>query len=140
MKSLRRKVQVWIFSKDEKGRRSCLLLKTNEKRGSFWQPVTGSVEKGEEYLEAARREALEETGFKFKGAPLDANHEFEFTTMRGEAARERVFALSIEGQPAPKLDPHEHQDYKWVAVEEAARLVRFPSNAEGLKKTLRLLS
>jgi 8-oxo-dGTP pyrophosphatase MutT (NUDIX family) len=128
---LRRKVQCWIFSQDG----NCLLLKTNAKRGSFWQPVTGSVEEGESFSEGALREAIEETGFTFQSSPLDTGFTFDFDSKFG-AATEHVFALLIKKQPKPKLDPKEHDAFRWVSPNDALKLLKFPSNAEGLKKAL----
>ncbi len=39
-----------------------LLLHRLASRGDFWQGVTGGVEQGEEFADAARREMIEETG------------------------------------------------------------------------------
>lgn len=127
-----KKVQCWIFSSAGKGSPAhCLLLKTNAARGGFWQPVTGTVEDGEGYLEAACREAAEETGFAFPKMPLDSGHEFSFISRFGQA-RERTFALYIDGLPIPLLDPREHDDFRWVLPSNAAELLRYPSNREGL--------
>lgn len=116
----------------------CLLLKTNKERGEFWQPVTGTVEEHEGFYEAACREPLEETGFQFSGPPADVGFEFDFSSRFGPA-RERVFALIVTDSPLPRLDPNEHQDFKWVSPEEALSLLKFPSNVEGLKRSYRLV-
>ena len=58
----KRKVQVAIFHLDEQQQKHFLLLKTNKKRGEFWQNVTGSVEEGESFEQGAIREVIEETG------------------------------------------------------------------------------
>ena len=57
----KRKVQVVIFREDNEDVLEFLLLKTNERRGLFWQNVTGSVDNGESYNDAAFREVAEET-------------------------------------------------------------------------------
>ncbi len=132
---LHRKVQCWIYSQNKE---HCLVLKTNRARGEFWQPVTGTVEAGEGYFEAACREPLEETGFKFKSPPVDSGFEFDFTSRFGPA-RERIYALTVDDLPTPKLDPKEHQDFQWLAPNEALKLLRFPSNIDGLKKTYQLV-
>ena len=129
---LHRKVQCWIFSKPTAGNPSCLLLRTNEARGDFWQPVTGTVEQNEGYFEAACREPSEETGFHFDSTPLDIGYEFDFHSRFG-ATRERVFALVVEDTPPPKLDPKEHQDFQWIHPLEALKLLKYPSNKDGLK-------
>lgn len=133
-----KKVQCWIFSQDAKGFEYCLLLKTNKARGEFWQPVTGTVEDNEDFLEAARREPVEETGFTFKSEPLNTGYEFEFHSRFGQA-RECVFALVVDDIPPPRLDPREHQGFKWVSPKEALDQLRFPSNVEGLIQAYKLV-
>lgn len=132
----RRKVQCWIFSRDAQGRELCLTLKTNAARGQFWQPVTGTVEDNEGYFEAACREAQEETGFTFATPPVDTGYEFEFKSRFGPA-KERIFGLYVDDAPVPKLDPREHDDYQWVTPNEASKLIRFPSNREGLVQSFK---
>ena len=132
------KVQCWIFSTSGAGEPVCLLLRTTRKRGSFWQPVTGSAEAGEPDAAAALREATEETGFAFAPPPADTGYEFAFTSRFGEA-RERVFAAKVPGAQPPKLDPREHDAFQWIAPADALELVRFPSNRDGLRHAYRLI-
>ena len=57
----RQKVQIVIFREKEKTGYDVLLLKTNKRRGSFWQNVTGGVETSDHtLLKAAEREIEEE--------------------------------------------------------------------------------
>lgn len=142
---IHRKVQCWILLKPPAGTPFdplkdglCLLLKTNVVRGSFWQPVTGTVEVNEGYFEAACREPLEETGFHFPSAPIDTGYEFDFTSRQGHT-RERIFVLSVEEKTPPKIDPKEHQDFQWIAPKEALKLLKYPSNIDGLKQSFKLL-
>jgi 8-oxo-dGTP pyrophosphatase MutT (NUDIX family) len=147
---LHRKVQCWIYSKTAAAGATgdaipnaldserCLLLLTNEVRGSYWQPVTGSVEPGEGYFEAACREPLEETGFTFNSTPVDSGFEFDFTSRFGPT-RERIFALTVEDMPIPKIDPNEHQAFQWIHPRDALRLMRFRSNFDGLKLTYEIV-
>lgn len=135
-KSRARKVQVWIYQRHREPR--VLIFKTTPKRGDFWQPVTGGVEAGETYAEAALREAREESGHEFGGAPEDLEHSFEFDGQWG-AAEECAFALNWmpdEGgaPPIAKVDPTEHVEYRWVSLPEAAELIRFDSNRAALHR------
>lgn len=134
------KVQCWIFARNENDPAGpkCLLLKTNLTRGSFWQPVTGSVEPGEGYFEAACREPLEETGFLFESPPRDVGFEFEYTSQFG-VTKEHVFALTLDKENIPKLDPKEHQDFLWIKPIDALGKLKYPSNADGLKKSFKLI-
>lgn len=138
MESMQRKVQCWIYSRTPDGAERCLLLKTIPARGGYWQPVTGTVENHEGYFEAACREPIEETGFRFQSAPIDTGYEFEFHSHHGPA-HERTFALVVEDMPRPSLDPKEHQDFLWESPQNALALLRFGSNIEGLKRTYRLI-
>ncbi|MBI2604458.1 MAG: NUDIX domain-containing protein [Deltaproteobacteria bacterium] len=135
-----RKVQCWIFAADsgQPNDARCLLLKTNAARGAFWQPVTGSVEPGEGFFEAACREPLEETGFAFESPPVDVGYDFEFTSRFG-VTRERVFVLTVASQQDPRLDPKEHQDFQWISPLQAIGLLRFPTNEQGLRLSFRCL-
>ena len=121
-----RKVQVWIHSGER-----VLLLKMIPDRGGFWQPVTGSVEPDESIEDGALREAVEETGLSFQGAPVFLNYEFE---CRWGHARESAVALSApEGQPRVKLDSTEHEAFRWVSPEEAMATLHFESNRKALQ-------
>jgi 8-oxo-dGTP pyrophosphatase MutT (NUDIX family) len=132
-----KKVQVWIFTPEKK----CLLLKTNEDRGGFWQPVTGSLESDENtdpkgWAKGALREATEETGLSFVGPMEDCQYSFTFQSARGPV-EERVFANTVEKLKAPKIDPKEHEDYAWVTAEQAEKKIKFDSNKAGLKAALK---
>jgi 8-oxo-dGTP pyrophosphatase MutT (NUDIX family) len=110
------KVLVWVHS----GPR-ILLLKTTSERGGLWQPVTGKVEKGEDLAEAALREAVEETGLDFAARPEPLGHVHEFKGRFGPA-RETAFSLEAPRGASPPdvtIDPKEHVEWKWAAIEEA---------------------
>ncbi len=139
-KKLRRKAQVWIFHAPENPGRDLenfhgLLLQTNEKRGQFWQPVTGSVEGEETYAEGALREAQEETGFTFTGPLWPTGYGFHFESKFGPA-REEVFVTLVNDPKAPVLDPKEHQNFQWVALTEAEKFLTFETNLLGLQSAI----
>lgn len=119
-----------------------LLLQTNEQRGQFWQNITGSVEAGEDYLEAAMREAVEETGVKNENIVdlRDIGMGFEFQDRWGEQAKEKVFVLECGEVFTPVLDPKEHRDFKWTPREELSRAsVKYESNWHALEKAMESL-
>ena len=128
---MKRKVQVWIRSK-EKGEPRVLLLLTRPSRGTFWQPVTGSVEKGETLEQGALREATEESGLDFRKMPEPIGHEFNFTGRKGKPIRETCFSIWVDDCPDVTLDPKEHVDSIWVSPVEALKRLRFESNREAL--------
>ena len=124
---LNRKAQVWIYRKGQ-----VLLLQTNVERGEFWQPVTGSINAGETFAEGAMREAQEESGLVFDGELKYLEYEFEFHGKFGRVI-ERVFAWeSSRGEV--KLEPREHQNYRWISFAEAEKALKFSSNIEGLHR------
>ncbi len=127
-KPLRKKVQVWIRADEY-----FLLLKTNPDRGGFWQPVTGSVEKGESIEAAAERELQEETGFYQTPEPIGSSFKFEDRFREGGEVEEHGFWVDLPGPLEPELDGKEHEGFQWVTAEKAFTLLRYPSNVEMLK-------
>jgi len=114
-----------------------LLLKTNLKRGSFWQNITGGVDEGEKYAQAALREFTEETG---KKASKKFHHEFINLEMKfkfekkNKKIKEKVFALICEEVFDVTIDPKEHDDYKWIELKKVKRShLEFKSNYPPLK-------
>src|SRR4051794_17307876 len=92
----KQKVQVWIYHQNPQTKvLAFLLLKTLAKRGGFWQPVTGNVERGETLESAAKREAVEETGLDFDGEPISIGAPFEFKSRYGDQVTEQGFALKV---------------------------------------------
>jgi 8-oxo-dGTP pyrophosphatase MutT (NUDIX family) len=139
----RESVQVWL-SRGEGDARRFLLLHRTEKRGAIWQPVTGSREAGESLEECARREVAEETGFAL-GVVNDLRYAQTFAVDAryiGVPLREftlnREHAFSAECPPGaePRLDPWEHDAYRWVEADEARRMVFFEANRESLRRVL----
>ena len=130
-----------------------LLLRRTEGRGGYWQTLTGRREIGESALQCAARETFEETGF----APaleeirdLGYRHSFALNpsllhlpagaSAAGEQpraplfARETAFGLRVRAGSEPRLEPREHDEYRWVPVDDALRLLPFA----GLRRGLRL--
>ncbi len=135
------KVQVWIASRDPRRPKTgwqVLLLKMRKDRGGYWQPVTGSVEKGERLPKAALREAMEETSLEFLKKPQALGESFRFESRWGGMCEEHGFfliaPLSAKGElPKVKLDPAEHTDYEWVAPSRAGQRLGFSSNRRMLR-------
>jgi len=119
-----------------------LLLRRTAEREGFWQGVTGAVEPGESFDEAARRELLEETGF----APDElVKIDYSYTFPVEERWRsqyepdvmeitEHVFLAILDSGAEPKIDPKEHDRWAWCSFEEALRKLRWPGNIEALKR------
>ncbi len=141
MTRFKRKVQVWIYCRhSQEGDFSFLVLLTRPERGSFWQPVTGSVDRGETLIDAALREAQEESGFVFTASPEPVGQPFEYES-RGKNVLEQAFLLAVPApsfrKPSPQLDPHEHIDYRWVTGMEAIQMIAYDSNVQILEIILK---
>lgn len=98
-----------------------LLLQTNEVRGGFWQNITGSVEGDESNLSAAEREFVEETGIILsKGEQLiQLPGSNKFTDRWQRKVEEFSFFVCLSGTslPSVRIDPSEHQGFRWVKWE-----------------------
>jgi diaminopimelate epimerase len=128
-----------------------LLLRRIERLGGFWQGVTGAPEWGESDMDAAVREAFEETGLEAGGGMRIADYRYvlrrpsqaaEWDRLYGpgvETVPEEVFAAEAPAGWEPTLS-WEHDDYRWCALEEALGLLKFEENREGLRKAARSLS
>jgi phosphatase NudJ len=113
------------------GRR--FLLVREVKHGQLWYLPAGRVEPGERLVEAARREALEETGIP---VVLEGILRIEHTPMREGTARCRViFVARPENDAPPKSKPDkESLEAAWVSLEEIGKLpLRGPEVAQLLK-------
>jgi 8-oxo-dGTP pyrophosphatase MutT (NUDIX family) len=117
-----------------------LLLRRIPSRGGFWQGVTGGAEWGEPLREAARRELLEETGLSpFKLVQIDFAYAIpldeEDRRLYGPGVKEVeefIFLAFVEARE-PRLDPKEHDRFRWCRFEEALELPKWPENKEALR-------
>ncbi len=119
-----------------------LLLQTNERRGSFWQNVTGKIEDQETIEEGGLREAIEETNLNIEHIVdmINLGLVYEFTDKRGRKVHEECFLIILDCKWEVKIDPHEHQDYKWVPLKNINHSsVKYESNFETLEKSSKLL-
>lgn len=91
-----------------------LILRTNERRGQFWQNITGKMEEGETPIEAATRELFEETGLRGKNLySTGATFEFE---KEGKKIKEEVFLCLLDKKEDIKIDPNEHNALQWLEI------------------------
>ncbi len=142
-----------------------LLLKRIEREGGFWQPVTGFIEPGESPVHAALREVREETGLDLtrEGLTLDGcTHEggaeargslpllplpyvHAFALSLGEPhdappffVREYSFLAVIPTPSSIRVNPSEHEAFRFEDVATALSLVRWKGNRRALILSERL--
>lgn len=138
-----KKAQVVIAAIDSVSQSfSLLLMQTNQKRGEFWQNVTGKVEDEETFEEGGLREAMEETGLTLESIIdlLELGLTFDFVDQRSRHVHEKTFLLILDKKWDVKIDPKEHQGYRWISLDELSEdSVKYPSNFETLLKAKHLL-
>jgi len=119
-----------------------LLLQTNEKRGSFWQNVTGKIEGNETFEEGGLREAIEETALSVDSIVemVSLGLSYDFIDQRSRKVHEESFLMILDQKWDVKIDPHEHQGFKWIPVNKInPDIVKYESNYETLLKAQKLL-
>ena len=138
-----KKVQVILAAIDSTSQGfKLLLLQTNEKRGKFWQNVTGKIEGSETFEEGGLREAIEETQLKIESIVdiIDLGMSFDFTDQRGRKVHEKCFLIILDKIWDIVIDPKEHHSFKWIDQDEIEEgIVKFRSNLEALEKAKLLL-
>lgn len=119
-----------------------LLLQTNERRGKFWQNVTGKIEENETFEEGGLREAIEETQMKIESIIdiVDLGLTYQFTDQRERKVHEKCFLIILEDKWDVVIDPKEHVGFKWISQNEVEEgIVKFRSNLETLEKAKLIL-
>jgi 8-oxo-dGTP pyrophosphatase MutT (NUDIX family) len=110
-----------IFRRTEHGVR-LLVLRAYQN----WDFAKGMIEPGESELDAAKREALEETGLADLDFPFDDAHRDTVPYAGGKIAR---YFLAETGEAkitlpiSPELGRPEHNEWRWVSFEEAEELL-----------------
>jgi 8-oxo-dGTP pyrophosphatase MutT (NUDIX family) len=135
-------VECFVF-RQNKGEFEYLLLKRIPVKGSFWQPPCGGVEQGEDLLSAAYREIEEETSIKRKDILKVISDVHTFVVdkhyLTGESITpitEYVFGFKVSNSTLVSIEENiypEHEEYRWVSLEEALGLLKWDNNKEGLQ-------
>lgn len=125
-------VHVFIFRRTADDPEFLQLLRTNKPAAATWQPVMGSIQKGETAVEAAWREVQEETGrclddpallgmWSLEQAPPFFLHEQDLIIISPR------FAMEVAGEWQPTLNC-EHSDSRWVGVYELEQKFTWPTH------------
>lgn len=112
---VKEKVQVVITTPKE-----LLLLYLIPKRGSYWQNVTGGMDKGETPTESAHRELFEETGLTAKDGKLLNLHFCLEWEGKNFIFQEHCFHFLMLEKKDPILDGKEHEKFKWVKIKDVS--------------------
>ena len=136
-----RKAQVVIAGYDAKSQLfSYLFLQTNQRRGEFWQNVTGKVDAGETYEQGAIREVIEET----KMNPdwiihfIDLKISHNFIDERKRDVHEKAYLCVINRTFSVTIDRHEHQDFRWE-TDPRRSSVKHLGNYEAIEASRKIL-
>lgn len=146
MRRVRQRAAGIVLFRERQGR-EYLLLRSALTRRPVWEFPKGGIEAGETELEAAERELQEETGlaegdYLLLGGFREEEH-YLFT--RGVAPERALVSKSVvyflaRWRSGEVVISDESSDSRWVAYEEAHRLVRFAEKRRVLEAAERLVS
>ncbi len=129
----RNQVEAIVFKKTKSGEYLFLMLLRAPERGGFWQPVTGNVEIGESFENAALREVYEELGIDNVIQLIDTEYYYEFFD-NGMDQFERIFGVEVADDQEIELSS-EHTKYCWLSKDKAINnYLKYPGNKEGLRR------
>lgn len=117
-----------------------LLLKRIQRKGGFWQPITGGAFFSEDKIAALKRELEEETGIKQKEIKniINTNYSFSFVNDEGNKLQEYVYGVEIN--PNQKIViSKEHTEARWVGFKTALKLLKYESNKKGFRMLYEIL-
>jgi 8-oxo-dGTP pyrophosphatase MutT (NUDIX family) len=101
-----------------------------------WQPVTGTIRRGESFLRAAAREVREETGLNPARWWLLETPAFYFDRTTGALCALPRFAAEVAPGEPVRRSP-EHSDHAFVSARTAGRRVLWDTQREGLRALTR---
>lgn len=108
-----------------------LKRKADETYPNLWQMVSGAIEGTEIAYETAIREIVEETGITINKLWVVPNVNSFYSPERNKIFMIPVFAAKTEDINI-KLS-NEHSEYKWVAKEEALKLLAWPGQRKSVE-------
>jgi len=103
----------------------------------FWQGISGALESGESFIDAAFREVVEETGFTLDSlSDTGFQHSYAIRPewrkhygLEPTKVIERIFVALLAVSLEPVLSS-EHQSWRWCSQAEAESLLTFGGNAQ----------
>ena len=100
--------------------------------GDFWFTVTGSVENGESFEDAVKREVLEETSLNVKSI-FNLNWGCRYKDWTGENEEHYYLAFVSHGKVKLSI---EHVDYEWLSFPKFLNRIKWDGNKKELKRIL----
>jgi len=137
---VRSNVQVFIFTRNPLFK--VLILKRTAERGGFWQPLSGGIEKGEDYNDTIKREVYEETGIKEIIRIIDLNYNFTYKTSKNKEFKKMkdfCFAVEINKEKEIQLS-YEHEEFLWCSQNEVKNQLKWKYNLIAYNKLLKILN
>ena len=120
---MRQSIEAWIYHPEE---REILLLKVEDEKFSFWQPITGGIESGESPEEACLREIKEETGLILSRSNLTGLGDFTVKIDENLTIHKNLFLVRTEQKDIQISD--EHVGAQWVALDKVSSQLYWLSN------------
>ena len=120
---MRRSIEAWIYHPED---REILLLKVEDEKVSFWQPITGGIESGESPEEACLREIKEETGLLLDCSNLTSLGDFMVKIDENLTIHKNLFLVLTEQKEIRISD--EHVGAQWIALDKVSSQLYWPSN------------
>lgn len=120
---MRQSIEAWIYHPEE---RKILLLRVDDEKVSFWQPITGGIESGESPEEACLREIKEETGLLLACSNLTGLGDFMVKIDENLTIHKNLFLVLTEQKDIQLSD--EHVGAQWVALDTVSSQLYWPSN------------
>ena len=103
-----------------------MLLKVENEKVSFWQPITGGIESGESPEEACIREIKEETGLVLACSNLTGLGDFMVKIDENLSIHKNLFLVLTEQKDIQISD--EHVGAQWIALDKVSSQLYWPSN------------
>lgn len=120
---MRQSIEAWLFHPEDG---EILLLKVEDEKVSFWQPITGGIESGESPEEACLREIKEETGLLLACSNLTSLGDFMVKIDENLTIHKNLFLVLTEQKEIRISD--EHVGAQWVALDKVSSQLYWPSN------------
>ena len=124
-----------FICKIENGISKYLIIRRASKSfNGSWQMVSGGIEKGEKGWETAIREIKEETGLTPKKFYSSNIVETVYLADKNCISMVPVFLAFVDLDCEVVLNVYEHDEYKWVTVDEAEEYLVFFNQLESMRK------